>query len=227
MLQQVRRCLVPELIALVALALAASGAASQTRFISDEFFVPFRTGPSTQNAITRNLVSGTRVNVVEERGDVGYARVRLEDGTEGWVQSQYLQAEPIAEARLQTASRELVTARQRVGELERLVAELESALATTEASLVEARSAGERAGAELADVRSASVAALETRAENENLRRRIAELESAANTASLQIDELRRRERQNWFIIGAAVLFGGIVIGLVAPTLRRKRRSSW
>jgi SH3 domain protein len=38
---------------------------------------------------------------------------------------------------------------------------------------------------------------------------------------------LARRNDQNWFIVGAAVLLAGIVIGLVAPTLRRKRRSDW
>jgi hypothetical protein len=27
--------------------------------------------------------------------------------------------------------------------------------------------------------------------------------------------------------VGAAVLLAGIVVGLVAPTLRRKRRSDW
>lgn len=215
------------LLTFLVLAFATQAAVAQTRYISDEFFVPFRTGPSTQNAITRNLVSGTRIEIVEEREDVGYARVRLQDGTEGWVQTQYLQAEPIAEARLQSATRELNAARGQVGDLERRVAELESSLATTAEGLAEARSRGEEVGAELADVRAASSEALETRAENENLRRRVAELESAAATASLQIDELRARERQNWFIIGAAVLLSGIVIGLVAPTLRRKRRSSW
>ena len=215
------------LLIFVVVALLTQPAVAQTRYISDEFFVPFRTGPSTQNAITRNLVSGTRVDIVEERSDEGYARVRLQDGAEGWVQSQYLQAEPIAEARLQSATRELNTARTRVADLEQRVMELEAELATTSRGLAEARSRGEQAGAELADVRAASAAALETRAENENLRAQVSALESAADSANRQIDELRRRERQNWFIIGAAVLFGGIVIGLVAPTLRRKRRSSW
>jgi SH3 domain protein len=215
------------LLTIVLLAFATHAAEAQTRYISDEFFVPFRTGPSTQNAITRNLVSGTRIEIVEEREDAGYARVRLQDGTEGWVQSQYLQPEPIAEARLQAATRELSAARGQVADLEQRIAELTTSLATTTGDLSEARSQGEQAGAELADVRAASAEALQTRAENENLRRRVAELESAAETASLQIDELRGRERQNWFIIGAAVLLGGIVIGLVAPTLRRKRRSSW
>ena len=220
----IRACL---LLTLVTLTLATQAALAQTRYISDEFFVPFRTGPSIQNAITRNLVSGTRVEVVEERADDGYARVRLQDGAEGWVQTQYLQPEPVAGARLQAATRELDASRERVDDLERQVAELEAALATTEQGLADARSRGEEASAELADVRSASSAALETRAQNENLRDRIAVLESEAETANQLIDDLRRRERQNWFIIGAAVLFGGIVIGLVAPTLRRKRRSSW
>jgi len=38
---------------------------------------------------------------------------------------------------------------------------------------------------------------------------------------------LSSRSRQNWFIVGAGVLSGGIVIGLIAPSLRRKRRSDW
>jgi SH3 domain protein len=214
-------------LAVLVLMLATAVAGAQARYISDEFFVPFRTGPSTQNAITRNLPSGTRVDVVEERADIGYARVRLQDGTDGWVQTQYLQAEPVAEARLETATRELDALRDRARVLEQRVMDLESELASTGRALNEAETRSEQAGAELADVRSASSAALETRAENQNLERTVAELTAAAEAANLRIDELGRRERQNWFIIGAAVLFGGIVIGLVAPTLRRKRRSSW
>jgi SH3 domain protein len=143
------------------------------------------------------------------------------------VQTQYLQAEPVAEARLQAASGELLILRERASVLERRVEELESELSTTGRALNEAETRSEQAGAELADVRSASSAALETRAENENLQRTITELTAATEAANLRIEELRSRERQNWFIIGAAVLLGGIVIGLVAPTLRRKRRSSW
>jgi SH3 domain protein len=106
-------------LVLVAITFVTSGAFAQTRYISDEFFVPFRTGPSTQNAITRNLVSGTRVDIVEESADTGYARVRLQDGLEGWVQAQYLQAEPIAEQRLQAATGELATVREQAGSLDR------------------------------------------------------------------------------------------------------------
>lgn len=212
---------------LVVIALVAQVAGAQTRYISDEFFVPFRTGPSIQNAITRNLASGTRVDIVEDREDVGYARVRLQDGVEGWVQTQYLQAEQVAEVRLQAATRERDALRDETAALAGRVSELEAELAASAAALAEARSRGATTGAELADVRSASANALETRAQNESLRQRVAELTAAVDVGNIQIDELRRRERQNWFIIGAAVLFGGIVIGLVTPTLRRKRRSDW
>jgi SH3 domain protein len=38
---------------------------------------------------------------------------------------------------------------------------------------------------------------------------------------------LSGRNNQSWFLVGAGVLFGGVVIGLIAPSLRRKRRSDW
>jgi SH3 domain protein len=214
-------------LALVAMVFLYSAAGAQTRYVSDEYYVPFRTGAGTQYAITRNLVSGTRVDILEEREDEGYARVRLEDNSEGWVLTQYLQAEQIAEVRLAATTRELSALRERTEALALTVAELEAELALTGQALADAGERSESANTELADIRSASAAALETREQNENLRRRISELTSAAEAAGMQIDDLRGRERQNWFILGAAVLFGGIMIGLIAPKLRRKRRSSW
>jgi SH3 domain protein len=165
--------------------------------------------------------------VLEQLEDEGYSRVRLADGAEGWVLTRYLQAEPTARLRLAAAEREVADARAQADTLEQRVTELEAALASTGQALSETETSAKRVNAELADIRSASANAIETREQNENLRRRVAELTSAADLAELEIDELRRRERQNWFIVGAAVLFGGIVIGLIAPSLRPKRKSSW
>jgi SH3 domain protein len=59
------------------------------------------------------------------------------------------------------------------------------------------------------------------------LRRRVSELTAETEAAAIENSQLGSRSRQNWFVVGAAVLFAGIVIGLIAPTLRRTRRSSW
>lgn len=219
--------LLVNLFALVSGLLAAGMAGAQTRYVSDQLVITVRTGPSTQNAIIRNLTSGDRVEVLEETDDGNYARVRTANGTEGWALTQYLQPEPTNAQRLAVAERELETARSRVTELEAQLAELRTNLGETRSALDEAESTGRNLSAELADIREASASAIELRDQNESLRRRVSELQAQVDLVAMENAELGSRSRQNWFVVGAAVLFGGIVIGLVAPSLRPRRKSSW
>jgi uncharacterized protein YgiM (DUF1202 family) len=46
-------------------------------------FVNLRQGPSMDSKIINVLKKGTKLTVLEEKA--GWLRVRLEDGTEGWV----------------------------------------------------------------------------------------------------------------------------------------------
>jgi SH3 domain protein len=215
------------LVGVSCLFLFAFTAEAQTRYVSDELVITVRTGPSNQNAITRNLTSGARVEVLEENDDGTYARVRLADGGEGWVLTQYLQDEQTASLRLATATRDLADASRRAAEFEDQATQFEAELASTRESLSETQARAEELEAQLADIRSASASAIETREQNERLATRVANLTAAADLADMENRELQSRNRQSWFIVGASVLFGGIVIGLVAPSLRRKRRSSW
>lgn len=104
---------------------------AQIRYVSDELVITVRTGPSTQNAILRNLSSGDRVEILEENEDGSYARVRTDSGTEGWALTQYLQEGLTGDQRAAAAERDLATARARVDELEAQVAELSAALDQT------------------------------------------------------------------------------------------------
>lgn len=214
-------------LALVLLVLVAGAAGAQTRYVSDELVITLRTGPSTQNAIIRNLTSGDRVEVLEETDDGTYARVRTDNGTEGWALTQYLQNGPTGDQQYAAASRELTAAKDRVTELEAQVAELSGSLQETRTNLDEAQSSGQALSTELEDIRKASASAIELRDQNESLRRRVNELSAQVDLVSMENAELSGRSRQNWFVVGAAVLLGGIVIGLVAPSLRPRRKSSW
>jgi len=207
--------------------LAASAVQAQTRYVSDSLVITVRSGPSTQNSIARNLTSGDRVVVIEELVDEGYSLVTLEDGEQGWVLSRYLQDEPTAEQRLATTTRALAESERSASNIAAISTELESELIATRQALEQAESNAAAVTSELADIRSASAAALETRAQNSRLQNRVSSLTAELDLAEMEIRELRSRNRQSWFIVGAGVLFGGIVIGLVAPSLRRKRRSSW
>jgi SH3 domain protein len=111
--------------------------------------------------------------------------------------------------------------------LETELADLRTELGTTRTTLEEERASGSEISAELADIREASANAVALRDQNEMLRRRVNELTAEVEAMVIENSRLASRSRQNWFVVGAAVLVGGIVIGLIAPSLRRTRRSSW
>lgn len=207
---------------------SAAAAQAQTRYVDDELIITLRTGPSSQNEIIRTLSSGTRVEILEGSDEDEYSRVRVPaQGLEGWVLNQYLTEERIAADRLADAERELSVATERVAELEERVDELGTELESARSGLDAARADNSQLESELEDVRSASENAIATRDQNERLRRQVSELSQQLESARMVNAELQSRSRQNWFVVGAGVLLGGIVIGLVAPSLRRRRRTNW
>jgi SH3 domain protein len=176
----------------------------------------------------RSLQAGEAVEVLEQNADEGYSRVRvLDEGTEGWILSRFLTGEPIARDKLAAAERNLTAARNRVAELEQQVAGLSGDLDRTQKELGDTRAVQGEVSAELADIRTASANVVEIREQNESLRQRLNEREQEVDRLTLENGVLVSRNNQNWFIVGAGVLLGGIVIGLIAPSLRRKRRSDW
>ena len=80
---------------------------------------------------------------------------------------------------------------------------------------------------ELADLRAASENVLSIRDQNESLRRRLNERNEEAELLAIDNDRLRTRATRDWFVAGAGVLLAGIIMGLIAPRLRRRRRSQW
>ncbi len=186
-----------------------------------------RTGPSTQNSVIRNLNSGDSVTVLEETEDGDYVRVRTDSGEEGWALRRYLIDTPIARTELAAAERNLAQARDRVNELETIVADLSEQLDTVTQRMQEAETAATTLNTELVDVRSVSANALTIRDRNESLRRRVNELDQLVDELTVQNRALGSRATREWFVVGAGVLSTGIVLGLVIPSLRRKRRAGW
>ncbi len=207
--------------------LLASVAGAQSRFVSDELVITMRIGPSTSNSIVTNLRSGDRVQVVEADDGTGYSLVRTDDGTEGWVLTRFLAVQAIARDRLATSESALAEARGRIEELEQEVTTLSGELDTTGQRLKETETANAEMNSELVDIRDASANALTVRDQNESLRRGINEREEAFSRLTLENRTLRGSAGREWFVVGAGVLLAGIVIGLIVPSLRRKKRSEW
>ena len=207
------------------LVVLSQAAQAQTMYVTDEVVITLRRGAGTQFAIIDNLSTGDAVEVLERNESSGYARVRVRgSGDEGWVLTRYLVDTPTAGLQLVDAQRAQAQAQSRVRDLEAELATTSEALRTAQAELGALQSANSTMTVELDDIRTTSANAIELREQNESLRRRNNELSAQIEAVAIDNARLASRSRQNWFIVGALVLAGGIVIGLIAPSLRRRRR---
>lgn len=200
--------------------------AQQTRYVTDNLRIQVRTGQGNDYRILRSIESGTRLDVLQEPGET-HTQVRLPDGTSGWVLSRYLVDEPIARDRLARAEKELARLSAENAELKSEKNSLSGEKATLEAQLGQQEQQRERAQQELAKLADLAARPREVEAKNAVLRTRIAKLESEASRLHEQNQNLKTGSDRTWFLAGAGVLFVGLLLGLVAPRLRWRRRSSW
>lgn len=214
---------------LVFLLLVSAGhlALAETAYVSDRLEVTLRTGTSTQHSIVRMLPSGARLEVLETDAASGYSRVRTADGTEGWVLSRYLMERPAARDQLGAATERAASMELRVADLAAQVEALtgERNELQVQRDGLEAEVADLRA--ELDNVRRVSASSLELDQANRELRTRVAATDQENARLRGEIAELERNTQRNWFLAGAGVLLLGLVLGLVLPRIRWRRRSGW
>jgi SH3 domain protein len=215
------------LLVLCLLALAAAAADAQTLYVSDRLEITLRTGTSTQHSIVRMLPSGTPLTVLEVDAGAGYTRVRTGEGTDGWVLSRYLMDRPAAREQLAALTARAQTLDGRTGELGTVVADLTEERDTLLAERDGLGAELEDVRAELERIRRLSAAAVELDTVNRELRSRLAAAEQAGDGLRAEIAVLKRNTQRDWFLAGAGVLLLGIVLGVVVPRLRVRRRSRW
>ena len=69
--------------------------------------------------------------------------------------------------------------------------------------------------------------ALAIDSENKDLKSRLVSLERQLQTVQQENESLKDRTARDWFMVGAAVVLLGIIIGLIIPKIRFRKKSSW
>ncbi len=200
---------------------------AEDAWISDQFEVMLRTGPSTTNAIERMLPSGTALEILERDAETGYTRVRTANGTEGWVLSRYLMVEASAREQLQRLTSQLTNANAEgsslSSQLDAVRREQESANARVATLEREKRQLEQ----ELAAIKRTAANALSIDGQNKALRDELATTEIEAASLEQQNRELTGQSTRYWFLTGALVLTIGIGLGLWVPRIRWQKRSRY
>ena len=207
--------------------LASSIAWGQAGWVSDEFEVTLRTGPSTNNAIQLMVSSGTRLEILEEDAESGYTRVRTGGGTEGWVLTRYLMGEPSAREQLETLTQQLTSANAEgasmTSQLGAIREEYDSATRTIE----QLESDNADLQAQIEDISSKAANTLAIDRQNQDLQQKLTDAEIQVSVLEQEKDRLVSQSNRNWFITGSLVLLGGVLLGLILPRMKFQRRSRY
>ena len=209
------------------LLIAAGSVSAQTAWVSDQFEITLRTGPSTSNAIQRMIPSGAALEVLERDDESGYARVRTQGGTEGWVLSRYLMNEPGAREQLEALSGQLTGANAEAESLGTQLTGIRAEYDGLTNRVSELERDKEALETELEQIKRTSANVLAIDNQNKDLRQQLTNAEIHISTLEQENDDLSRESTRNWFITGALVVVGGVLIGLILPRMRFQRRSRY
>lgn len=215
------------LLGAIALALVSGAAGAETRHVTDELEATLRTGQTTSHQIVRMLKSGTPVEVLENNTASGYSRVRTSAGTEGWILTRYLTSGPTARQQVEDLQRRVATLEIENKQLKEQSGALKEQNKSADAQHKTIEDAKRQLEQELADIRKTAGSALALESDNKRLKEQYLNLQSELQTLQQENTTLKDRGNREWFVRGAAVVVAGVLIGLILPRLRFRRRSSW
>ena len=202
---------------------------SKTMYIDDILQVPLRSGPdTTYRIIHKGLQSGLPLQILGEDATSGYSHVKTPSGLEGYLQTRYLSAEPIAEDQLAAAKQKMNLLETEKDRLNKELEQLNQEFKALNSSHQKGANQLDQALKELAAIKAISADAL-------NLDQRTRELgesnEQLRNELELvQAENMRLNEKSdsNMMLIGGGLVTLGVVLALLVPMIKpSKKNDSW
>ena len=199
--------------------------AETIRYVVDDLTIPIRTGTSTRHKILRFVESGTRLEVLEVAEAEGYTRVRTPDGTEGWVKTEQLMDRRGAKEQLARTKKRLESARLQNSQHQEEIKALNANIEEAKQHAAGLEQEIETLKAELASLREVAAEPIKVSEENKTLKVQLANEREDVQRLLEENAGLRDRSIKEWFVIGAGVAVGGLILGLILPLIPwRKRR---
>lgn len=202
---------------------------AETVYVKDVLFVPLRGGQSIEHKILhKGIKSGTALELLEENETTGYSRIRMANGLEGWIQSQYLSAERIARyqldglrQRISELQADMASDRQDVIQLKAKVSSLNQASGEMQTSNIELTSELNRVTALADDI-------IQVDRDNLRLKEENGSLLDELDILSVLNENLEDDSDQLWFLKGAGTVLFGLLIGIwVGRRIYNRQTGGW
>lgn len=203
-----------------------TSSAATTRYVSDQLEITMRNGQGIKFGIRKMLTSGDSLSVIETNPS-GYSKVRTAKGVEGWVLTRYLTNTASARNRVASSEKKAVNLELELAKTKEEVQSLSSKNSTSGSQNMTLKETSQRLKKELDDLKKTASNAVALDNDNRQLKQKIQQTDHKMQSLALENSALKDSEAKSWFLIGAAVLFGGIILGLIIPRLRFQKKNSW
>ena len=200
---------------------------AESAWVTDQFEITLRSGPSTNNQILRMVDSGTQLEVLERDSESGYSQVRTQGGTEGWVLSRYLMNERSAREQLESLTGQLTNAASRGTSLESQLQAIRGEYDTANNRIETLEREKSVVEQELAEIKRTAANVLAIDEQNKTLTEQLTAAQIRADTLEQENRALSGQTTRYWFMAGALVLFAGMLLGIWLPKIRWQRRSRY
>ncbi len=222
-----KNSLVVFLIFFVGSLLMSTHVIAEKRYVTDQFEITLRTGPSGSHTIQRMVKSGTALEVLEQDAENGYSKVQTNSGVEGWVLTRYLMREPAARTQLQNLVKQVTGNMPQNNsirsQMDLIKTEYDNANDRIKTLELDKKQLEEQ----LNEIKSTAANVLAIDAENQQLHQKFTEARSQLEALHEQYSRLSDSNEKDWFITGALVLLGGLLLGLIIPKISWQRRSRY
>ncbi|MEO0443794.1 MAG: TIGR04211 family SH3 domain-containing protein [Pseudomonadota bacterium] len=211
-------------MSLVLLLPMATVALAQNLYISDKLYVPVRKGQGNQFAILhKGLPTGTRVALVER--DIEWTKIRTAEGITGWVRNQFLDSAPPAALQLDSANKKITQLTSQVSALRAEKASIDKEYQNTKNALNQTGELARKTEEELHSLKIISSSAIESNQKLQELAEKMELLQTENDVLRSENENLHRSERATFFIYGAFAVLLGVLLAVLLPKLRMKKRN--
>ncbi|MCK5647875.1 MAG: TIGR04211 family SH3 domain-containing protein [Gammaproteobacteria bacterium] len=200
--------------------------AAKVQYVSDELVINMRSGKGNSFKIIKIVKSGTPLTILKQES--GYTRVRTPQGAEGWVLSRFLINTPVARTLLAKAQKDVAQMKEKYDAMTTELSTVKTERDTLSSSENKLLSNKEKLNVELAKLKKIAARPMQLEAENDQLRNDLVKIETENRLLKQEYQTLEDNSDQEWFMTGAGVLFGGMILGLIFPKLRSgQKKANW
>lgn len=210
-------------MAFVVLSILLGGAVghAETSYVYGEFKTMLRTGPGTSRKIISMVPAGEQVEVIDQEDE--WSEIRLSDGKEGWIPTQYLSRRTpinILYKQLEAKHENLTETNQKLdqntGELAATNQELSQTLKETQAQLKKVETSYDNLKRESAEF-------IKFKATFEQNKKELKETRTKAQQFESELNRLASSQLIEGFLYGGGLVIIGFIAGFVLK--KPKRRS--